>query len=130
MPIYTLERTQLVQLPLATYWQFFSDPRNLSRITPPAMGFTVLSELPETIHPGLMIQYRVSPLLGISLAWLTEITQVTAPHYFVDEQRIGPYRVWHHEHFFREINAETTEVRDRVHYVPPLGPIGALLNRF
>jgi ligand-binding SRPBCC domain-containing protein len=62
------------------------------------------------------------------MSWLTEITQVRAPEYFVDEQRVGPYKVWHHEHFFRAVDAERTEVRDLVHYVPPLGPLGAVLN--
>jgi ligand-binding SRPBCC domain-containing protein len=128
MPIYTLRRTQVVAVPIADCWRFFSDPRNLSRITPPALRFTVVSELPESIYPGLMIEYRVSPLLGVPLSWLTEITQVREPHHFVDEQRVGPYRVWHHEHFFREIDAAHTEVRDVVHYVPPLRPLGALVN--
>ncbi len=119
----------MVQMPLEECWRFFSDPGNLSKITPPTMGFTVLSELPPEIHTGLMIRYRVSPLFGIPLSWLTEITQVRRPDYFVDEQRVGPYKVWHHEHFFRAIDGQQTEVRDLVHYVPPLGPLGALLNR-
>jgi ligand-binding SRPBCC domain-containing protein len=72
----------------------------------------------------------VSPLFGIPMNWLTEITQVRAPEYFVDEQRVGPYAVWHHEHFFRAIDPAYTEVRDLVHYVPPLGPLGAVLNRW
>lgn len=76
-----------------------------------------------------MIRYRVSPLAGIPMTWLTEITQVREPHYFVDEQRVGPYRIWHHEHFFRALNTGETEVRDLVHYVPPLGFLGHLLNR-
>ena len=130
MPIYTLDRTQAVRMPLAACWEFFSNPRNLSRITPPAMGFDVRSELPASIHAGLMIEYRVSPLLGIPITWLTEITRVEAPNYFVDEQRVGPYRIWHHEHFFRALDADVTEVRDLVHYVPPLGPFGSLINRF
>jgi len=115
-------------MPLEACWRFFSDPRNLSKITPPTMGFAVLSELPEAIRPGLMICYSVAPLFGIPMSWLTEITQVRAPEYFVDEQRVGPYKVWHHEHFFRAVDAERTEVRDLVHYVPPLGPLGAVLN--
>ncbi len=79
VPIYTLSRTQMVQMPLEECWRFFSDPGNLSKITPPTMGFTVLSELPPEIHTGLMIRYRVSPLFGIPLSWLTEITQVRRP---------------------------------------------------
>ena len=129
MAIYTFERTQTVKMPLHVCWRFFSDPRNLSRITPPSLGFVVLSELPPAVYPGLMIRYRVSPLFGIPMSWLTEITQVNEPVHFVDEQRVGPYRLWHHEHFFREIGVAETEVRDLVHYVPPLGPLGAIINQ-
>ena len=114
---------------MAECWSFFSNPANLSEITPPALRFTVLSELPAQVHPGLMIRYRVSPFAGIPMTWLTEITQVQEPHYFVDEQRVGPYRIWHHEHFFRALGAGETEVRDLVHYVPPFGILGGLLNR-
>ena len=128
MAIYTFARKQTVQMPLAECWSFFSDPRNLPKITPPSLRFVVRSELPAQVHPGLMIRYAVSPLLGIPMTWLTEITQVRSPEYFVDEQRVGPYRIWHHEHFFRALDQGTTEVRDRVHYVPPFGPIGAVMN--
>lgn len=129
MPVYTLERKQVVAMSRERCWQFFSDPRNLARITPPALGFRVLSELPPAIHPGLMIRYKVSPLFRVPMTWVTEITEVRAPDYFVDEQRVGPYRMWHHEHTFRTVDATHTEVHDLVHYVPPLGPLGAILNR-
>jgi ligand-binding SRPBCC domain-containing protein len=128
MPIYVLERTQTVRMPLSDCWNFFSDPRNLAKITPPSVGFQIRSELPAKIYQGLMIRYKVSPILGIPVSWMTEITQVNEPHYFADEQRHGPYRLWHHEHFFREMVAGQTEVRDLVHYIPPLGPFGALIN--
>jgi ligand-binding SRPBCC domain-containing protein len=129
MPIYQLERCQIVPMSLPDCWRFFSDPRNLEKITPPALNFTVKSALPPEVYPGLLIAYTVAPLLGIPLTWLTEIVQVAAPHRFVDEQRIGPYRLWHHEHFFRAVAEGETEVRDLVTYVPPLGPLGAILNR-
>ena len=93
MAIHTLEQTQTVPGTLQDCWSFFSDPRNLTRITPPELGFEVLSDLPPRMHPGLMIQYRVRPLFGVPLTWLTEITQVDEPHSFVDEQRVGPYRI-------------------------------------
>lgn len=128
MPIYQLERRQTVALSLPDCWRFFSDPRNLAKITPPKMNFVIKSALPPEVYPGLMIEYTVSPLLGIPLRWLTEIIHVEAPHRFVDEQRVGPYRVWHHEHFFREV-AGGTEVHDLVTYVPPFGPLGSLINR-
>jgi ligand-binding SRPBCC domain-containing protein len=76
-----------------------------------------------------MIEYTVAPLFGLPLTWLTEIVHVEAPHYFVDEQRVGPYKLWHHEHFFHQLDGGRVEVRDLVHYVPPLGPLGAVLNR-
>ena len=115
-------------MPLDECWAFFSDPRNLSKITPPSLRLRVRSELPPEIHPGLMIRYTVSPLLGIPMEWLTEITQVRKPDYFVDEQRVGPYRIWHHEHSFHAVAKSVTEVHDLVHYVPPLGPLGAIIN--
>ena len=128
MAVYTFQRKQVVALPLASCWSFFSNPANLSRITPPALNFNIRSELPVEIYPGLMIRYTVSPLLRIPMTWVTEITQVRKPDFFVDEQRVGPYRMWHHEHSFLAVNERETEVRDMVYYVPPLGPIGVLLN--
>jgi ligand-binding SRPBCC domain-containing protein len=128
MPVYTLSRTQLVRMSLTECWNFFSDPRNLATITPPELRFQIQSELPREIYPGLMISYTVAPLLGVRLRWLTEIVQMNEPTYFADEQRQGPYRLWHHEHFFREIGEDQTEVRDLIHYVPPFGPLGGLIN--
>lgn len=128
MAIYTLQRAQTVRMPLAPCWEFFSNPANLARITPPTLGFQVRSQLPREIYPGLMIRYTVSPLFGIPMTWLTEITHVRKPNFFVDEQRVGPYRLWHHEHTFTALSEHETEVSDLVHYVPPLGPIGVLLN--
>lgn len=128
MPIYTLQRKQVLKAPIDRCWSFFSDPRNLPRITPPALRFCVKTVLPEQIYAGLMIEYTVCPLFGVPVSWLTEITQVQAPAYFADEQRVGPYAIWHHEHFFRDLGDGQTEVRDLVHYVPPLGPFGAVLN--
>ena len=90
------------------------DPRNLRKITPPEMNFVIKRDMPPEVYPGLMIEYTVSPLLGIPLTWLTEIVHVEAPHRFVDEQRVGPYRLWHHEHFFRAIDGGRTEVHDLV----------------
>jgi ligand-binding SRPBCC domain-containing protein len=130
VPIYTLRRSKIVPMSIDRCWSFFSDPRNLAKITPPSLGFRVESELPEEIHPGLMIRYTVSSLFNNPMSWLTEITHVQKPGYFVDEQRVGPYRIWHHEHFFRAIGTGSTEVRDLVHYGPPFGPLGAALNRF
>lgn len=128
MPIYTLKRTQIVKMPLKQCWDFFSNPRNLEKITPPSLRFRIKSDLPNKVYPGMMIEYTVSPLLGLPLSWLTEIVQVDEPHYFADEQRVGPYRLWHHEHFFCERASDEVEVRDLIHYVPPLGPLGFVVD--
>ena len=128
VPIYTFKRTQMVHMSLERCWDFFSNPRNLEKITPRSLNFRLKTDLPLEIYPGLMIEYKVSPLFGIPVSWLTEIVQVNKPYHFIDEQRVGPYRLWHHEHFFRETGPHDLEVRDLIHYVPPLGPIGAIIN--
>ena len=128
MPIHVLRRTQVVAAPLRQCRAFFSDPRNLAELTPPGLDFQVLSDLPPAIYPGMMIEYRVRPLLGVPMTWLTEITHVEEPHRFVDEQRVGPYAVWHHEHFFTALEDGRTEIRDVVHYVLPFGWLGELAH--
>ena len=130
MAIHVLQRSQVIHATPEECWDFFSNPRNLEKITPRSLDFVVLSELPAQMHPGLMIQYRVRPLLGIAMSWLTEITHVDAPHYFVDEQRVGPYRVWHHEHSFRSLGDGRMEVRDCVHYVLPFSPFSEVIHPF
>lgn len=128
MAIHVLQRSQVIHATLEECWAFFSDPRNLERITPPSLDFVVLSDLPPRVHPGMMIEYRVRPLFGIPLTWLTEITHVDEPHYFVDEQRVGPYRIWHHEHSFKALGDGRVEVSDRVHYVLPFAPFSDVLH--
>ena len=130
MGIHVLNTTQIIAASLDECWAFFSDPRNLAKITPPELDFRVLSELPPKVHPGMMIEYRVRPLFGIPFTWLTEITHVGEPRYFVDEQRVGPYALWHHEHWFRALEDGRTEVRDCVHYIVPFGPLGELVRPF
>ena len=122
--IHTLKRSQVIPTNIESAWDFFSDPRNLAKITPPELDFTVLRALPERIHAGMMIEYRVRPLLGIPARWLTEITSVDPGKSFVDEQRIGPYRIWHHEHHFKKLDASRTEILDKVTYVLPFRPFG------
>jgi ligand-binding SRPBCC domain-containing protein len=126
--IHVLETSQILHTTIERAWNFFSDARNLALITPPELDFTILGTLPERVHAGMMIEYRVRPVLGISLRWLTEITHVESEKLFVDEQRIGPYRIWHHEHHFAQLDGERVEVRDRVTYVLPFGPLGDLVH--
>jgi ligand-binding SRPBCC domain-containing protein len=128
--IHTLQTSQIFHASMERVWDFFSDPRNLAKITPPELGFTVLSELPERVHPGMMIEYRVRPLLGIPVRWLTEITHVEPGKFFVDEQRIGPYRIWHHEHHFAQLDGGRIEMTDKVTYVLPFWPFGELAHPF
>ncbi len=123
MALQTLVRKQRLRVSVEEAWDFLSNPANLAVITPPDMKFIVRSELPDKIYEGLIIEYRVRPLISIPVTWITEITHVSEPMFFVDEQRVGPYRMWHHEHRLREV-ADGTEMTDRVSYVLPYGPIG------
>lgn len=130
MSIHRLDATQLVPVGLDEAWGFFADPRNLSAITPPWLGFSITSrDLPPTIYEGLLISYSIRPLLGLRMTWVTEITHLREGEYFVDEQRSGPYRLFHHEHRFKPVDGGT-ELRDIVHYAAPLGPLGDLAVRF
>jgi len=125
MKLETIHRLQRLSIPLHTAWDFFSDPHNLRDLTPPGLGFQAASAPAGKMYPGMIITYKITPLLGISRRWITEITHVVEPHLFVDEQRIGPYRFWHHQHLFREI-AGGVEMEDIVHYIIPFGRLGQL----
>ncbi len=123
----TIHRIQNLPCSIAEAWEFISNPGNLKLITPSFLNFEIMSggELP--MFPGQIISYRVSPVLGISISWVTEITHVQEPFYFVDEQRIGPYRFWHHQHFLREVPGGV-EMRDRVHYKLSFGVLGRVID--
>lgn len=125
--MYQLKRTQFIRTDIDTCWNFFSSPANLKEITPDYMGFDVLTELPETMYEGMMIAYRVRPLLGIPLSWITEIRTVKEKSFFVDEQRKGPYRIWHHEHHFKPVEGGV-EMTDIVSYALPMGWLGKLMH--
>ncbi len=125
--MYQLKRTQFVKSDLQTCWDFFSSPKNLKEITPEYMGFDVLVELPEKMYEGLMIEYIVRPLLGIPMKWITEIKYVHDKQFFVDEQRKGPYKIWHHEHHFKEVEGGV-EMTDIVSYEIPLGILGRIAH--
>jgi ligand-binding SRPBCC domain-containing protein len=129
MTPHRIRYSQFIPVPPEEAWDFFSDPRNLPRITPQWMSFELLSDPPERMYPGLLIEYRVRPLWGIPLRWLTEITHVVEPFLFVDEQRFGPYRLWHHQHRFRAV-AGGVEMEDDVHYLLRGGPFGRVAQRY
>ena len=104
-------------------WEFFASPRNLPRLTPAWLKFELLSSVPDRMHPGLLIDYRLRPLWGIPVKWTTEILEVEEPHRFLDRQSKGPYSMWRHEHVFREVPGGV-EVEDRVEYALPWGALG------
>ena len=122
-------RKQFVKADLQTCWDFFSSPANLKRITPSYMGFDVKTEVPTKMYEGLIIAYTVKPLLGIPVEWVTEITHVKDKSFFVDEQRKGPYTMWHHEHHFKEVDGGV-EMTDIVSYIIPLGFLGKIVQPF
>ncbi len=125
--MHQLIRKQFVKTDLNTCWEFFSSPSNLKVITPDYMGFDVKTDVPEKMYEGLIISYTVKPLLGIPMEWVTEITHINEKSFFVDEQRIGPYKMWHHEHHFKEIDGGV-EMTDIVSYVIPFGILGKLVQ--
>jgi len=128
MAVYSLKRVQHIPVPLEKAWDFFSSPANLQTITPPGMGFRIISRHHgEKMYAGQLIEYKVSPYLGIPLYWMTEITHVEEKKFFVDEQRYGPYALWHHQHHFREITGGV-EMTDIVHYKIPLWILGDLAH--
>lgn len=127
MSVFTLERTIRLPITLEEAWDFFSSPANLKEITPPHMGFDIKSSPTwlGKMYPGQIIAYTVRPLLGIPMYWLTEITHVREQAFFVDEQRVGPYSLWHHQHHFKAIPGGV-EMSDVVHYRLPLGFLGRI----
>lgn len=129
MSVHTLKRVQRLPIPLEQAWDFFSSPGNLKEITPAYMGFEVTSDpdFLEKMYAGQVITYFVKPVLGIPLFWMTEITHVQHHQFFVDEQRVGPYSLWHHQHHFKAIPGGV-EMTDLVHYQAPLGFLGDIAN--
>ncbi|MBS1742059.1 MAG: SRPBCC family protein [Bacteroidetes bacterium] len=124
---YRFTRIQHLPVSLAEAWEFFSSPLNLASITPREKGFTVQSEPVKKMYAGQIIEYSVKPLLGIPVYWMTEITQVSEGNYFIDEQRYGPYSLWHHQHHFRQ-TANGVEMKDIIHYKIPFWILGDIAN--
>lgn len=125
---YTLSKEQVINCTIDEAWDFFSSPRNLKEITPDYLGFEITSpNLADKMYQGQIISYKVSPLLGIKMNWMTEITHVDHKKYFVDNQRFGPYKMWHHQHWFEEVE-NGVRMKDIITYVLPLGPLGRLAH--
>lgn len=127
MKIYRLHTKQNLPITLNEAWEFLSSPKNLKTITPDYMGFNILSGAEKEMYPGQIIQYIVTPILGIPTKWITEITHVKDKAYFVDEQRFGPYALWHHKHFLKEIPGGV-EMEDIVDYKLPMGILGQMVH--
>lgn len=129
MAFYQKYQEQIIPTSLDELWDFISSPKNLKEITPDYMGFDITSKnTPEKMYPGLIISYIVKPIAGIKTTWVTEITQVKDKAYFVDEQRIGPYKLWHHQHILEPLDNGTILMKDIVSYSPPMGFLGAIAN--
>jgi len=129
MKIYTLHKKQNLPISVEKAWEFLSSPANLKTITPDYMGFHILSGATKSMFPGQIIQYIVTPILGIKTKWVTEITHVKDKEYFVDEQRFGPYALWHHKHFINEIEGGI-EMEDIIDYKLPMGILGQMVHPF
>ena len=128
MGFYQLRTIQKIPSKISEVWDFISSPANLKRITPDHMGFDIITpELPEKMYPGMIIAYKVSPFLGLKMTWVTEITHIREKAYFVDEQRVGPYSIWHHEHQIKSIDGGVL-MTDIVSYKPPFGILGSIAN--
>ena len=125
MKLYRFLRKQETPLSIEKAWDFFSNPGNLALITPPSLGFKVTSVVPPKMYQGMIVTYTVTPLLNYPVQWVTEITHVDEPRMFVDEQRFGPYKFWHHQHIFEETEGGV-EITDLIHYALPFGPLGRI----
>lgn len=127
--IYSLKTQVSIPANIETVWAFFSNPHNLSRITPPNMKFEITSDTTEPVYEGQIITYNISIFTGIKSTWVTEISNLSVNKYFIDEQRFGPYSLWHHEHHFT-INENETVMTDIIYYKIPFGFIGQFIHPF
>ena len=126
MGFYQFKRTQILNKPLEDVWKFISNPCNLKVITPDYMGFDITSDNSDSnMYPGMIISYRVSPLFGIKMNWVTEITHMVENKYFVDQQRVGPYKIWHHQHILKP-SGKGTIMTDIISYKTPFSIFGNL----
>ncbi|GIV08526.1 MAG: hypothetical protein KatS3mg019_0617 [Fimbriimonadales bacterium] len=128
MRLFRFETEQVIPASLEVVWDFFSSPVNLKTITPPYMGFDILTPVPDKMAPGLIIAYTVRPLFNMPMTWVTEITHVEPLRFFVDEQRFGPYRFWHHRHTFTPIEGGV-HMHDLVYYALKQPIIDGVINQ-
>ena len=127
MKLFQLSSKQAFPISKQEAWDFLSNPKNLKVITPDHMGFTILSGADRPMFQGQIIQYIVKPFPIYATKWVTEITHVKEGDYFVDEQRFGPYALWHHKHFIKEIDGGV-EMEDIIDYKIPFGILGQIAH--
>lgn len=126
--MFTYEQEQKLNISLDEAWDFFSSPKNLKEITPDYMGFDILTKLDGEMYAGQIIQYKVRPLFSVPVKWVTEITHVQKPHFFIDNQLIGPYKIWHHQHHFKALDNGTVLMTDIINYQPPIPLLEWVMN--
>ena len=127
--IYCLKTKQIIDKPIEEIWDFFTNPKNLNQLTPHEMNFKILSGKSDDFYKGKIICYRLNPFKFYNINWVTEITEITKNKSFIDEQRFGPYKMWHHEHHFVKNKDNTTTIYDKVIYKLPYGIIGQLAHK-
>jgi ligand-binding SRPBCC domain-containing protein len=128
MKLYQFKLKQLLSISLDEAWSFFSNPENLSELTPVWLNLKITSNFPAEMYEGMIISYKVHPILGIPINWVTEITTVKEKNFFIDEQRFGPYKFWHHQHHFKEMD-NGVDMEDIVSYALPFDPISRMMNK-
>jgi ligand-binding SRPBCC domain-containing protein len=127
MNIHVLEQEQVLPITPEEAWSFFSAPRNLDSITPPDCGFRLVAGGDDRLHDGQILTYRIRLAPLIEVSWVTEIRSVDPGRSFIDEQRFGPFKFWHHRHVIEAVNHDT-RIHDRVHYAMPFGPLGEIVH--
>jgi len=126
--MYTLKSSQFLPIDIEKAWKFFSSPGNLKIITPEFMGFDILSKIEEgRMYNGQIIKYKVRPIFHIPITWVSELKNIKQPYYFVDEQKEGPYKIWHHQHFIKEVEGGVL-IEDEVNYLMPFGVLGRIMH--
>lgn len=128
MKTYSLNSKQTLPISLEKAWHFFSRPENLNELTPQDMSFEIKSDIQGVeMYEGMLIEYTIKPMMNIPMNWVTEITHISDKKYFIDEQRFGPYAMWHHEHHFEETEGGVL-MTDKLTYAMPMGPLGTIAN--
>ena len=127
---YIFKKVQTLNSDIETIWSFVSKPENLEKITPDNMHFSILSKSNLEMEEGMLIAYKISPFLDITTTWITMITNVIKNEKFIDQQVMGPYKFWHHEHKFQVISSNKVKMTDIITYIPPFGFLGDIANEF